>query len=122
MTDRYYDSCTNHEENAFLQISSWRGISIGATHFYGKIVSGDIKVPSVEIFRCLTSEEAKIINNAHKAYKYGYEEGDLYPGFDDRESLIEQAKLIWKESFPNQKRLLLGDSCYCEPMLIIDER
>jgi hypothetical protein len=51
-----------------LDISSWRGISIGAVHFYGKLIWDDktekYSVGTLELKRPMTAKEALLRNKA----------------------------------------------------------
>lgn len=96
-----------------LETSTYRGLSIGATHFYGKLrlpstsfrdtESGSTvfsgKMPyllfKIELYRPISNRELE------KSDRYaGYATGDIVPGFNSIEELVAHASFIKKEFFP----------------------
>ena len=59
----------------YLQLSTWQGISIGAEHWYGKLVDGDTG-NSVELERKLTAHEARTMNNIIQEINDTWPEGE----------------------------------------------
>lgn len=100
-----------------LDISSWRGISLGAIHFYGSLVFPYIQfeIPGtnthsagsgfpnflhkVALQRPLTNQE--ILDNPER-YK-AYRPGMMTSGFNTREEILVRAKAIRSKYFPGFK-------------------
>ena len=107
----------------YLRLSSWRGMSIGATHWYGEMVND--KYVTVRMMYPLTTSQALDLTKKHNAGSlvgadYFYEEGDEVSSFDTKAQIIEQAVNTWRELFPEQNILVLGDPVICEIPLTLD--
>lgn len=103
------------EVNAvYLEITTWQGISLGATHYYGKLVYG---AECIELTHSLTATQAAKLGRLHD---WTYREGDRSPHFDMKEEIIELALSTYKEHFPDAYLLVLGKPCYAEPQPILD--
>jgi len=111
----------NKKRTAFLQITSYRGISSEATHFYGKIIVEGVYVATldnVERPRNLSNDEE--INHPLYNYQYNfiikrpvtfdeinsnpdkwynYNAGDLTIRYNSSEELISDAKEIFRLRF-----------------------
>lgn len=94
---------------AHLQIDSWAGISLGASHFYGNLRFEDDRK---ELTYKLTAAQAARLDD-------GYQAGDSTERFFTEEAVIERALSAWQRLFPRAKVLLLGNSSYIEPKLIL---
>ena len=101
-------SKTNVEDSAILKISTFRGISFGASHFYGKLTlheprwttwkSGDPD-NEVRLTRTLTEKDAQQLTKLRNDFSllggtYSYSEGAEVESFDTRTDVINAAKLI----------------------------
>lgn len=108
-----------------LEISSWRGTSIGAVHYYGTLVCHHPEYREVELRRSLTAEDAKILTKLHNngllygVEVYRYKKGDLVNSFDTQEEIIAMAKKVYKHLFPGKNVLLLGKSVYLDDKVIV---
>lgn len=103
---------------AHLNISSWRGISIGAVHWYAELIVDDEKEPygwkRIKLQRPLTSAEAKAMNLEKKRQGYlssNYRAGNLTEGFNTEEEAIAEGIKVFKISYDGV--LFLGDHCSC---------
>ena len=119
----------DREDTVWLCISSWRGMSIGAVHYYGRFQPGTKpgeKYTEIDLEHPMSAKEAERLNFLHNQGKekiiFCYEEGEMTQGFDSRQDVIDRAIAIWRDEFPNHKRLVLGDSGYYEPQDVLDER
>lgn len=102
-----------------LEVSSWVGISIGASHCYGHLKGyngGEFRCH--EISRKLSDQEAKILNEIDR--HESYEEGSETERFNDEQSVINEAVKIWRDFFPNAKILVNGQFAILEPKTILD--
>lgn len=107
-----------------LKITSWRGISLNAVHYYGNIrlpvlefierktgstVMG-YKIPQslrdVELHRPLTSDELR--ENPDRWYAYNT--GDMVPGFDTKEDVVVRGRTVAEKYFLGFK-LIVSDCC-----------
>ncbi len=103
---------------AHLDITSWRGISIGAVHWYAELIIDDANEKygwkRVKLERPLTSVESKAMNIEKKRQGYrsfNYQSGDLTEGFNTREEAIAAGIAAFKAS--SEGVLMLGDHCSC---------
>lgn len=114
------------QDNAvFLIITSFRGISPGATHYYGYLTSNGSR--KIELKRTLTSSSARELTKLHNEgslfdHSYHYEEGEEVPQFDDEMGILTVAKRTWKDGFPNKTELVFGDPAYWELYPTLDKR
>lgn len=102
-----------------LEILTWVGYDGDATHYYGEI-KGYCKdnFCSFELKNKLTAEAVEIINKEDGHISYSA--GDMTKRFNTEEELIEEAKLRWKEIFPDAKVLVEGQWATIEPKVILD--
>jgi hypothetical protein len=104
----------------WLDVSSWRGISIGAIHFYGELkTTYHDDLPHVELKRKLTKSEAKELTklqNDNSLFQAGFrwEAGDETRCFDTKEDVIKAAIAQYQALFPTKTLLLLGSPVYAE--------
>lgn len=105
-------------KTVWLSISSWRGICVGAVHWYGELVDtyGD-DGKRIRLERKLTAAEALALNEKYSIKRDSclrYRKGSKTYGFDAREDVIEAAKKCWRKQFPAARRLALGNPTYCK--------
>lgn len=105
------------EKVVYLDIQSWVGRVINASHFYGTLKQswgtyGEREESEVQLRRTLTEAQAKSINALYRrnydAEMYNFYKvhpGDSVTLFDDKDTLVEAAKVAWKELFPDAVRL-----------------
>lgn len=97
-----------------LHITSFRGISLGAIHWYGKLIIGlHSEKEKIELNRPLTAKEAKTMNS--EASRVGFfnkhKPGDLIDGFMSEEDAIRKGIEYFKKHYNGI--LYLGDTCSC---------
>lgn len=106
-----------------LKITSYRGISLGATHFYGRLSYYTPKNEFMwdEVTHKLTVKEAKYLNGTDGLersvvkFRAGQESGR----FETKEQLIETAIEKFRKSFvPHGYKLLLGND-HADPCEIL---
>lgn len=92
----------------YLDIDNWTGISIGAIHWYGKIVidgTGNDYI-SIELKRVLSMKEAQLLNKTDK--HCSYREGELTHKFDTEQEVLDFALHYFKSNYKGV--LFRGDS------------
>jgi len=99
-----------------LDISSWIGIGIGASHYYGKLEARG--KDSVEMFNILTRKQAIELRKEDSLSPYCA--GDNYRGFDCRDDAIAKAREVWRDHFPDAQFLVLGRAANVEPKRLLD--
>jgi len=115
------DSPEHPRDSLKLKTSTFKGMSLGAIHYYGQLMfpsinfrdiareasisgSGIPKTPDiVKLHRPLTNEEIKSDERFH-----GYSPGELYPGFNNLGEIIDRARKVMKVFFPGF-RLVFGE-------------
>jgi hypothetical protein len=98
----------------YLEVSSWRGLSIGAQHYYGSLVGHAPEYKRVELYRTLTQADAdRLTDRRNDGYKY--REGGRTNGFDTPGDVAQFAVKHWREHFPGGKILLKGSAASYEP-------
>ena len=102
---------TTNRPKAIIEITSYRGISSGAMHFYGKLrITSDFE--SFELKRPITKEELEKYPDRF----YFYEEGDMINAFNTWRDVIDTGAKVSEEKgidlndvavdgIPNTKRL-----------------
>jgi hypothetical protein len=103
---------------AHLDIYSWRGLSIGAVHWYGELIVDDETHPygckRIKLQRPLLASEAKAMNIENKAQGYlsfNYKAGQLTEGFNTEEEAVAEGIKQFKASYEGV--LFQGDHCSC---------
>jgi hypothetical protein len=96
----------------FLEVSSWAGISIGASHVYGKLLfkSDDEERGRLDITRELTQELAEELNKKDSWADWTDYVGEPTNRFDDLPSLRAAAAKLAEEK--NLSVLLEGSPVY----------
>lgn len=91
-----------------LHISSYVGISPGASHYYGSLHyynnKGEYK--DIKLKHRLTAEEAKLLSGQD----FTYEKGEWSERFNSEDEIRELALKEWKKRFPDSVILLEGSS------------
>jgi len=103
-----------------LEITTWAGMSIGAIHYYGKLVGEDEQgeYKKVEVEKGMTAREARAMNKLDGTRGL-YKAGSTTSRFDRREQVIERALEIWKDHFPEGEILLIGSSSTVDPQEVL---
>ena len=102
-----------------LQISSFMDIgSIGATHYYGKLVGYiDNQYTHKDIEKPMNEEDVKKLSEKDD---FEYHIGHMTSRFDTEDEIINIARKKYKDIFKEAKVLLLGNSAHIEPKFVID--
>lgn len=111
------DHSNNSGESWFLTISTWKGITPWADHFYGLIQINPESEDKKEIHVKRAMHYKEIINGNKKEGWRIYRVGDFTESFSSREELIEQAIRTFTEMAPVKSSLYSG-LWYGEPELI----
>jgi hypothetical protein len=104
------------ETKAKIEITTLRGISLGAKHYYGRILF----MPEYEALELTRPIEQEEINSDPERFYY-YEDGDRTNAFRSWKDVIEAGRKILKEKeikeenvlvsgVPNNKGLLLSEN------------
>jgi hypothetical protein len=111
-----------------LDITSFKGISLGAIHYYGKLKykNESLKLEVIRLENTISAEEAEVWN-AHERRTYpgkkkywNWEAGDTYDGFSRKSDMWDEAIKICKELFPEGSYYIVqGGYSYIEPQLIV---
>lgn len=105
-----------------LEITSWRGLSLGAIHYYGELIGHKReKYTTIKLEQKCTRKAA--IEENKKAREMGLpgrtRPGELTNQFDSKEQLRKFAIKHWKEHFPKAVILIEGNSSTVEPQPIL---
>lgn len=109
-------------KKAYLNITSWSGISINAVHYYGKLNYGKAEI---EVRYPMTESQARHMtakdNMVEDADLFQYQPGDMTGRFDSQDALQKAAIDIF-EKFINPQGfdiLIKGEHWVAEPQPII---
>lgn len=103
-----------------MYITTWKDAGIFATHYYGNLASLNETCHSVDVTFKLSKEDAKYLNEiADMKGTIGYKAGESSERFNRREDLIKSAKKQFRKIFPGAKVLVLGNTGYVEPQIIL---
>jgi len=104
----------NREKYVVLEISSWQGMSLGAEHYYGKLVGEkDDNYIKYELEKIMSKKDAERLS---KKDDWKYKEGRGTSRFENEDEIREIAIKEWQKIFPNACALLEGRSISAEPM------
>jgi len=92
-----------------LTITTFRGVSPGAEHYYGSMRDANFKLEKVDIEKILTEKD-----------DWEYRAGSTFSRFDSESEIIEIAKRIYKDVFLGFDILLCGSDTTAEPIQPID--
>lgn len=102
-----------------LEISTWLGLSLGATHYYGKLCGyNDGEYKCVELKHPLTPSQATRLNKEEQSHRT-WRVGVLYPGFDTEDDVIAFSVECFQEHFPAASVLVIGSATSIEPKRIV---
>lgn len=93
-----------------LEVSTFRGISIGATHFYGRLRGPEI---NYEISKVLTRAEAKELSDKDD---FTWRAGQTTNRFDTRDDVIAAGIVAWRSVAGERDLLIKGLSSRAEPL------
>jgi hypothetical protein len=96
-----------------LSISSFRGISPGAIHFYGSLWYGGERV---ELKKKMDAKQAAYLST--KDYKY--HAGEITERFNSENEILDIAIKLWKKYYPEADVLLEGSSGVLDPQKCLD--
>lgn len=105
----------------YLEITSLAGMSLGATHYYGKLICGDERIELERVLTSKSAAELSIKDDPHDEYKhlFHWRAGQKTTRFDTKESIKRIAKRVMHERFPCATILLVGNSAHIEPMQVL---
>lgn len=108
-------------KTVYLEIASWQGISMGAQHYYGELVSREEDGHrTVKLTRILTSRQAAKANRYRSSDSFlNVKAGQESEGFDEKEEIIELALKVWLNHFPDAQILIQGRITVAEPQEIL---
>lgn len=101
----------------YASVSTYRGISFGAVHFYVKLHCQSPR-RMIEVQHVLTEAEAEILRE--KDDWPSWRSDDTTQRFDTKEEAIEAARIVWAAEAGEGDALILGDSAYAEPQPILE--
>lgn len=107
----------NEEKVVYLEITTWAGISFGAEHYYGKLISCGKEWKTVEVSRKMTAKEARVLS---KKDDFEWKAGSELSRFDTKDDVRETAKKIYRKEFPSAIVLLEGNPAYVKPKRVLD--
>lgn len=103
----------SERKEVILDISTWVGMSIGATHWYGDIQKQYDDWETVKLEKILTKADAKRFNILDSRILFDgaicWYEGDVSDRFDHHSEVRELAIETWLDHFPDADVLLEGD-------------
>lgn len=112
-----------HNKLAVLEITSWRGISIGAQHWYGKLCFYDGEYHYIRLNRRLNTLTAIELNRQSNVgrckHLFHYGSGGHTESFETREHVRQTAHRKWKKICPEAMVLLEGRYGVCDPQRCI---
>lgn len=101
-----------------LEVSSYCGISVGATHVYGHLVTFDPH-EKIELTRKLTAQDAEKLNKGEDDHFGAYKEGDDTQRFDTLRELRELAIKTFREKYPDAIFLFEDKGCSSDPCKVL---
>ena len=107
------------EEIICLNITSWQGISIGAEHYYGELITLERDIEDVEMKRKIEEvSEARYLSKK-VGYKGAFKVGDETSCFTTEKQLIKEVRKQYKKHFPKTRMIILGRHLEFYPQKII---
>ena len=100
-----------------IYVSSFRGISVGAVHWYGSL-HGREPYKRFELTRTLSAEDAQKLNAARR--EDCWHDGSRINGFDTPADVLKAGRAVWKRKFPGADILLSGHYASADPEEPID--
>ena len=112
----------NETKIIFLEITSWLGLSLGAQHYYGELVTRRSiwKQPRIKLTHILTPRQAAKLNRDLAPGGYSFWAGEESEGFDSEEEIRELALKTWRTYFPQGEMLIEGKASIGDPQRILD--
>lgn len=107
----------------YLDISTWRGRSIGATHYYAELhpsnrYGWNSTDESVNLYRTLTAKTAREEND--KSGRKFMSKGDEARGWNSKNAIRKYALKEYKKLYPEAEFLLEGRITSLEPVRCLD--
>ena len=97
-----------------LNIYTWAGVSAGAIHFYGDLVykgkTATVECPLTESRAAVTNKSIREEYVPEYAKLHRVKPGQLSKKFDTVREVVEAAKGIWLDLFPDADELVDADS------------
>lgn len=107
-----------NDKSAFLEISTWVGIDIDASHYNGHLIFiKDGKRTRVAMEKVLTEEDCLFLNKKYKGDKFycEYKPGDERSEFFSQKSLEEFTRDFVLKNNLKFEVIFWGSSQYCAP-------
>lgn len=103
----------SQENYVVLEITSWQGMSFGATHYYGALVGyNDGNYLKCDIKKIMSKEDAKELSEKDD---WKYKAGNTTTRFNSEDEIRTIALKTWKTLFPKCNALLEGRFACAEP-------
>ncbi len=107
----------------YLEITSWVGLSIGAEHYYGKLIISGTREKSVDLTKKLSDRECFYLNKKDSLSGIiRWKAGQTTKRFNTEADLERLAIKIWKKKYPKYDALLEGRSSILDPQKPLDAR
>lgn len=112
-------------KGVLLEITSFRGVSIGAQHFYGRLRRYEAKKSiDVELRKKLSAKEARVLTKLDRSamdwFKGSYKPGDLSDRFDSIIELRAFGLRHYQTLVPGAKVLIVGQYAVADPQECLD--
>lgn len=104
----------------------WWGVSVGGEHYFGHLKCFDCPgtdgMQNIDLEHPLSSGEARFLNKKDKVRSGsgGYRKGTMSNRFLSEGDVIEVAREVWKEHFPEADILVFKGSGISEPTLVLE--
>lgn len=118
-------------KSATVELSSFVGISFGATHTYAKLCyyDDDSEYTRIELEHPISTSEARVLNKIERESGYGppyflRKAGDLYYGFSSEDDACAFAVKYVNEHFPDISLIFVDESsaaCFKKVLWAKDE-
>ena len=96
----------------YLEISDWVGLSLGAVHYYGKLVCNGQRI---QLKKEISAAEALSLSR-----DWHWEKGDTTERFRMKGELRALAIRTWRDHFPDAVMLVEGYVWRVEPQPVLD--
>ncbi len=104
-----------------VHVTTYRGISPGATHYYGRLVCTGGDPYDHELRHLLSKKEAAEMNDGESSLSefMQYEVGEESTRFSTRSGVIDAALAEWKDFHADAIILILGSVGIAEPQQVL---
>ena len=109
----------SHRCAVYLEVTSWRGISVGAEHWYGHLDHFGDELERRELRRRMGAQEAAALTAKDGLGALPYREGDTTERFPSEAAVVARARRVWRRWFPGARILVQGDGAIAEPQRVL---